>query len=50
LTTEKDRARLGGLTASLPASVPLKTVPLCVEIEGEAAAIEWLMRRVRGEG
>jgi len=50
LTTEKDRARLGGLAANFSASVPLKTVPLRVEIEGETAAIEWLMRRVRGEG
>jgi tetraacyldisaccharide 4'-kinase len=50
LTTEKDGARLGGLAANFSASVPLKTVPLRVEIEGETAAIEWLMRHVRGEG
>jgi tetraacyldisaccharide 4'-kinase len=47
LTTEKDRVRLGDLAANLPASVPLLAVPLRVEIENEAAAVEWLMDRVR---
>jgi len=39
LTTEKDRARLGAATASLP----IQTVPLRIEIEDEKAAIDWLI-------
>ena len=50
LTTEKDGVRLGAMAASLPASIPLKTVPLRIEIEDEAEAIDWLLTRVRGEG
>ncbi len=40
LTTEKDRVRLGAMTASLP----ILTVPLRIEIESEQAAIDWLIR------
>ncbi|HKN21857.1 MAG TPA: tetraacyldisaccharide 4'-kinase [Terracidiphilus sp.] len=53
LTTQKDVARLGALAESLPASVPLLTsiplraVPLRIEIEDEAAAVDWLMRTIR---
>jgi tetraacyldisaccharide 4'-kinase len=47
LTTEKDRVRLGPLAARLPASMPLQTVPLRIEIEDEAAAIAALVCRVR---
>lgn len=42
LTTEKDRVRLGSLATTLP----LKTAQLRIEIEDEAAAVEWLVRRV----
>ena len=47
LTTEKDRVRLGEMASLLPASAPLKTVPLRVEIADEAAAIGWLVNRIR---
>jgi tetraacyldisaccharide 4'-kinase len=43
LTTEKDAARLGALTAALHG---LKTAPLITEIEGEAACIAWLIARL----
>jgi len=46
LTTEKDRVRLGALAESLPASLPLGAVELRIEIEDEAAAIDWLMRTI----
>ncbi len=46
LTTEKDCVRIGELSSALPASLPLKTVRLRMEIEDEAAAIEWLAGRV----
>lgn len=42
LTTEKDAVRLGGLATGLP----LKTVPLRVEIEDESAALDWLLERL----
>jgi tetraacyldisaccharide 4'-kinase len=50
LTTEKDRVRLGAMAASFPASLPLEAVSLRTEIEDEAVAVDWLLRRVRGEG
>ena len=43
LTTEKDRVRLGALANTLSASLPLQTVPLRIEIEDEAATIDWLI-------
>jgi len=43
LTTEKDRIRLGALAATLP----IQTVPLRIEIEDEATAINWLMHRLK---
>ena len=43
LTTEKDAVRLQGLTLPLP----LKTVPLRVQIEDETAALDWLADRIR---
>lgn len=46
LTTEKDRVRLGGLANSLPASLSLEAVRLRIEIENEAAAIDWLINRI----
>ncbi|MGA3130737.1 MAG: tetraacyldisaccharide 4'-kinase [Terracidiphilus sp.] len=48
LTTEKDRVRMGALAEGLPASVPLKTARLRIEIEDEAAAIDWLMGTMTG--
>ena len=47
LTTEKDRVRLGVMVQRLTASAPLWTVPLQVEIEDEAAIIDWLVMRLR---
>lgn len=47
LTTEKDLMRLGAMAASLPASVPLRAVQFRIEIENEAAAIDWLIHRVK---
>jgi tetraacyldisaccharide 4'-kinase len=46
LTTEKDRFRLGKLAAAFPASLPLNTVSLRIDIEDEssivASLVEWL--------
>jgi tetraacyldisaccharide 4'-kinase len=42
ITTEKDRVRLGKLSAAFPKSLPLMTAGLRVEIEHEDEAIEWL--------
>jgi tetraacyldisaccharide 4'-kinase len=49
VTTEKDRIRIGALTASLPAALPLKTARLRIEIEDEKAAVDWLMVRIEGK-
>jgi tetraacyldisaccharide 4'-kinase len=43
LTTEKDLVRLGALAVSLP----LHAVSLYVEIEDEAAALTWLIQRLK---
>jgi tetraacyldisaccharide 4'-kinase len=48
-TTEKDRVRLGGLAASFPSSLPLKTARLSIEIENEQTALDWLLNRVRSD-
>jgi tetraacyldisaccharide 4'-kinase len=47
LTTEKDLVRLGAMAEKLPARILLKTVPLRIEIENEAAAVDWLIHTVR---
>lgn len=47
VTTEKDLARLGGLAARIPESLPLITAKLSLEIEDEAAAIDWLLARLQ---
>ena len=47
MTTEKDRVRLGPLAELLPADLPLFTVPLRVEIEDAAAALDWLANRLQ---
>jgi tetraacyldisaccharide 4'-kinase len=44
LTTGKDQIRLGAFASP----IPLKTVALRIEIEDEAAALDWLIRRVSG--
>jgi tetraacyldisaccharide 4'-kinase len=46
LTTEKDRVRLGAFGATLPESIPLRIARLCIKIENEDAAIDWLIGRV----
>ena len=50
LTTEKDRVRIGAMAAGLTASLPLITVPLRLEIEDEAGAIDWLIGRISAAG
>lgn len=47
-TTEKDRVRLGALAANLPPALQLLVVRLHIEIEEEAAAIDWLIDRITG--
>jgi tetraacyldisaccharide 4'-kinase len=47
VTTEKDRVRLGKLSAAFPESLPLKTARLRVEIANEDAAIDWLISRLK---
>jgi len=46
LTTQKDLVRLGKLSSAFPDSVPLKAVPLVVEIEHQGEAIQWLIKRL----
>jgi tetraacyldisaccharide 4'-kinase len=46
VTTEKDRVRLGKLASTFPASLPLKTARLRVEIEEQDAAIDWLINQL----
>jgi tetraacyldisaccharide 4'-kinase len=46
LTTEKDRVRLGALADTLPASLPLETARLHLEIENQDAAVDWLIARL----
>jgi tetraacyldisaccharide 4'-kinase len=46
LTTEKDQVRLGSLASNFPATMPLKTTHLRIEIEDEAAAIDWLIDQI----
>jgi tetraacyldisaccharide 4'-kinase len=43
ITTEKDRVRLGKLASTFPAALPLRTALLRIEIEDQAAAIDWLI-------
>jgi tetraacyldisaccharide 4'-kinase len=43
ITTEKDRVRLGKLAESFPASGPLKTAQLIVEIEDQDAVVRWIL-------
>jgi tetraacyldisaccharide 4'-kinase len=43
LTTEKDRIRIGALAPT----IQIQTVPLKIEIENEASAIDWLVHSLR---
>ena len=46
LTTQKDLVRLGKLSSAFPDTMPLKAVPLIVEIEHQDEAIRWLIKRL----
>jgi tetraacyldisaccharide 4'-kinase len=46
LTTEKDLVRMGSLASIFPASLPLTTAHLRIEIENQQAAIDWLIGRL----
>jgi tetraacyldisaccharide 4'-kinase len=46
VTTEKDRVRLVKLAAAFPASCPLKTAQLTIEIENEDAVLSWILDRI----
>jgi tetraacyldisaccharide 4'-kinase len=46
ITTDKDLVRIGPLTASLSATLPLETAKLRVEIQDEPAAVDWLTQRI----
>jgi tetraacyldisaccharide 4'-kinase len=46
LTTEKDRVRMGELAGGFTEPLSIHAVPLRIEIENEAAAIDWLMKRI----
>ncbi len=46
VTTEKDRVRLASLLSSIPANLPLETAGLRIEIEDEAAALDWLLTQL----
>ena len=46
ITTEKDLVRLGALSSTFPESMPLSVVRLRIEIENQAAAIDWLVDRL----
>jgi tetraacyldisaccharide 4'-kinase len=48
ITTEKDRVRLGKLSAALPDWLALRTVGLRIEIENQSNAFDWLVAQVVG--
>ena len=48
ITTEKDHVRLGKLAASFPATTPLKTARLTIEIEDQDAAMAWSLNKLFG--
>jgi tetraacyldisaccharide 4'-kinase len=50
VTTEKDRVRLGLMAATIPASLPLQTARLRVEIEDEDKAMDSLVERIGTAG
>jgi hypothetical protein len=48
MTTQKDQTRLGRLAALIPREMPLKCAQLRIQIDDEAAALEWLQTRLAG--
>jgi tetraacyldisaccharide 4'-kinase len=46
VTTEKDLVRMGKFADIFPASMPLKTARLRMEIEDETSAIDWLIDQI----
>ena len=48
MTTQKDQTRLGRLAALIPRELPLKCAHLRIQIDEEAAALEWLQTRLAG--
>jgi tetraacyldisaccharide 4'-kinase len=46
VTTGKDLVRLGKLASIFPDSLPLVSARLCIEIEDESAALDWLVNRL----
>ena len=46
VTTEKDAVRMGALAERFPAELPLRTAGLATVIEGEEAALNWLLARL----
>jgi tetraacyldisaccharide 4'-kinase len=48
ITTEKDRVRLGKRAESFPQSCPLKTAQLRIEIQGQNAAVDWILDQLSG--
>jgi tetraacyldisaccharide 4'-kinase len=46
VTTGKDLVRLGKLASIFPDSLPLVSARLCIEIENESAALDWLAGRI----
>jgi tetraacyldisaccharide 4'-kinase len=49
ITTEKDHVRLGPLASAFPSTTPLQTARLSIEVEGQDAAIDWLMDRIKND-
>ena len=45
-TTQKDAVRLGSLRAEIERAMPLHVAQLTVEIDGECAAMDWLIARL----
>jgi tetraacyldisaccharide 4'-kinase len=47
ITTEKDLARLGKMTEYLAKTMPLAGARLCIKIENQDEAIDWLIARLK---
>jgi tetraacyldisaccharide-1-P 4'-kinase len=48
ITTEKDLVRLGSFAEAPSPPLAILTARLRIEIEDEAAAMDWLLARIRG--
>jgi tetraacyldisaccharide-1-P 4'-kinase len=46
VTTEKDLVRLGKLASAFPASMPLLSARLRIEIEDQDNAIDWMVGKL----